>query len=100
MRFRFLPKKFGTYIWIISNLISVLADETTCSDEDYCIASSNKRYIPDSECVDLHSLCREWANEGECLLNPEYMKAACKYSCLLCVNENSRKNDGLNEVQM
>lgn len=103
MTFRLLSRQlvlFGTYIWILSNPINVSADETACGDDRYCVSTDSESSIPDSDCVDLHSLCHEWAHEGECLLNPEYMKAACKYSCLLCLKEESRKEDGLDKQQI
>ena len=91
---------FGIYSWTVFNTIDVFANDTTCGEEYYCVGSGMQNPIPDSKCVDLHSLCREWADTGECLLNPKYMKAACKYSCLLCLKEESRKIEGLDQVRM
>ena len=28
--------------------------------------------------------CRGWAEQGECIANPGYMKEQCKYSCGAC----------------
>jgi len=30
------------------------------------------------------NFCRGWAEQGECILNPQYMKDSCKYSCGAC----------------
>lgn len=40
------------------------------------------------DCHDLHELCHGWALDGECVLNPKYMRSACPRSCSLCYEES------------
>ncbi|XP_070543322.1 uncharacterized protein [Ptychodera flava] len=36
---------------------------------------------PENGCVDENTRCAEWANRGECDINPDYMLVNCKKSC-------------------
>ena len=36
------------------------------------------------DCQDDHEHCEDWAKNGECENNPEYMKDGCKKSCGIC----------------
>merc|ERR1712121_546014 len=40
--------------------------------------------VPPSNCVDKHSRCQEWADRGECKINPRYMLNMCKKACKVC----------------
>ena len=40
---------------------------------------------PDS-CTDDEPKCKEWAGEGQCELNPSYMKKRCRKSCDTCAH--------------
>lgn len=44
--------------------------------------------LPDS-CIDSHTKCEQWAEEGECDNNPSYMSKNCRKSCKLCVTRRS-----------
>ena len=46
----------------------------------------------EEKCQDLHENCQLWAYDGECMMNPRYMLAACKSSCFLCVSDFDRQN--------
>eukprot|EP00959_Pyramimonas_sp_CCMP1952_P430976 9026196-Pyramimonas_sp.AAC.2 len=37
------------------------------------------------------ALCPGWAEQGECELNPGYMRQSCKYSCGACDPERRRE---------
>lgn len=39
---------------------------------------------PSKECTDDHSLCDDWAMQGECSNNPGYMLRNCRFSCRQC----------------
>jgi hypothetical protein len=36
------------------------------------------------DCKDVHKNCEDWAKNGECEKNPEYMKKDCQKSCNIC----------------
>ncbi len=36
------------------------------------------------DCEDYHPSCREWAAEGECAANRDYMVGACRLACKVC----------------
>jgi len=36
------------------------------------------------ECKNHHARCQEWADRGECKINPRYMLRWCKLSCKVC----------------
>lgn len=45
--------------------------------------------VPSTQCVDKSIYCASWANRGECVKNPRYMKPNCMKSCKLCpINGN------------
>lgn len=39
-----------------------------------------------AKCIDINELCPDWALEGECQKNPEYMLQYCKKSCNVCTD--------------
>lgn len=41
----------------------------------------------DPGCVDEDDRCAEWAEAGECALNPSFMMASCVQSCNVCPAE-------------
>ena len=44
-------------------------------------------------CVDDHGTCTEWALEGQCSKNPDFMRASCKRACGLCGACHDRSAD-------
>jgi hypothetical protein len=40
---------------------------------------------PPEECKDEGEFCVDWAAQGECDNNPDYMHESCKKSCKLCM---------------
>lgn len=54
--------------------------------------------IEDLECMDLHLMCRKWADTGECEANPNYMvgtailRGHCRKSCGVCVPQKRPKS--------
>lgn len=42
----------------------------------------------DDSCKDEDPSCEEWANAGECKRNPAFMNTSCRYSCMLCDEDN------------
>ena len=53
-----------------------------------------------NDCVDLHEMCHIWAAEGECLINPNFMTSACRWSCYLCGNADESRQRGESEELM
>lgn len=51
----------------------------------------------DVECSDLHEMCYKWAEEGECVVNPKYMRRACRDSCMLCLDLKAARERGDDE---
>jgi len=61
----------------------------------WCTNSQEQQYIKDNCCKackefgvcpqDRHSRCQEWANRGECKVNPTYMLKNCKRACKWCI---------------
>eukprot|EP00962_Isochrysis_galbana_P008292 scaffold2267_cov112-Isochrysis_galbana.AAC.4 len=45
--------------------------------------------VDPSDCLDTDPSCAEWASEGECDANPEYMKTSCPVSCDACASPRS-----------
>lgn len=60
----------------------------------YCTNPKEARYMRDHCCKackedaiciqDQHHRCQEWANRGECKINPRYMLRNCKRACKFC----------------
>jgi len=48
-------------------------------------------------CQDDDPRCGEWADGGECVLNPGYMLHSCRYSCWQCLNFGRDREDGVSE---
>ena len=42
------------------------------------------RLALESECIDMHEKCGEWANNGGCEFQPDPMLALCRKSCSNC----------------
>ena len=42
-----------------------------------------------TDCRDLHNRCGEWARDGECVVNPPYMRRECPRSCGLCTHDGN-----------
>jgi hypothetical protein len=47
----------------------------------HCLASESLR-VP---CVDTDDRCDDWAKQGECKNNPQYMLVQCRKSCASCI---------------
>jgi len=47
----------------------------------------------DSNCTDEYSSCQEWADNGECEINPEFMLYNCKKSCKVCSLTGDEKSE-------
>jgi len=62
------------------------------ADEGYfCVYKSCLK-----DCVDSDSNCADWAKQGECTSNPDWMKVNCKKSCKMCTGGgNIRKKTSL-----
>ena len=63
------------------------AEDETCITTSTPIATPH-RQLPDDfidPCQDSQASCSQWANEGECLNNPNFMLAQCPRSCGTCV---------------
>jgi hypothetical protein len=60
--------------------------ECLATDEDNtafaCLAGESLR-IP---CADADERCPDWANQGECTKNPQYMLVHCRKSCTSCIS--------------
>ena len=41
-------------------------------------------YVGFPECTDENQRCAEWAKQGECKANPDYMLVQCAKSCRVC----------------
>jgi len=46
------------------------------------------------------SECMNRASHGECLLNPEFMEVNCKATCMLCINEEMLRSQGISDDEM
>lgn len=57
-------------------------------EEETCGAEICSSTTVEEECNDLHELCHGWAAAGECVINPSYMRSACRRSCVLCYDES------------
>lgn len=40
------------------------------------------------DCKDTNTLCRTWADNSQCVVNPSYMKVFCMKSCRTCTPGN------------
>jgi hypothetical protein len=60
--------------------------ECLATDEDYttfvCLTGESLR-IP---CDDADQRCPDWAKQGECTINPQYMLVHCRKSCTSCIS--------------
>jgi hypothetical protein len=79
------------YCWMISislwmNTYYVKSEDLTTTEREECAAETCTSKI-EEECHDLHELCHGWASVGECVINPNYMRSACRRSCALCYDE-------------
>jgi len=45
---------------------------------------NQERRIDRKACKDSHKYCEFWKEEGECEINPNYMKRECRKSCKIC----------------
>ena len=48
------------------------------------LSQANKIDFYERKCEDYNTKCGEWANQGECKANPDYMLKSCKQSCNVC----------------
>lgn len=46
----------------------------------------------------MDSMCRNWAKDGLCTENNEYMMKNCKYSCNRCIQKEAKGNTPSNEL--
>lgn len=72
--------------WVCETRGGVLSERECSIDasgERVCRRDDDVR-VDDSECVDEHDRCRDWASMGECDKNPTYMKNHCRVSCGTC----------------
>jgi len=82
-----------------SGMADASTEETQCKsgdDNPSCHESQSSlsnRQSKTEECADFHPQCSYWANNGQCVLNPEYMSNACRDSCWLCVDEDKLRNE-------
>ena len=37
-----------------------------------------------TDCVDDDRFCRQWASQGQCDINPKFMRQHCRQSCVEC----------------
>ena len=44
------------------------------------------------DCADGHERCEEWANAGECDINPDWMLENCQVSCGTCEGKTKGKS--------
>ncbi|XP_071965612.1 uncharacterized protein [Antedon mediterranea] len=56
----------------------------TIDEEEEEVEDEEEQPEEDEECVDEHEACPDWADLGECLINPEWMDIFCKYTCGTC----------------
>lgn len=66
------------------NPYNVKSEDLATTEREDCAAETCKI---EEECHDLHELCHGWASAGECVINPNYMRSACRRSCALCYDE-------------
>lgn len=52
----------------------------------YSAASDAHQLSEGLRCLDAHETCEQWASEGECKNNPDFMRESCKNACQLCDN--------------
>lgn len=71
-------------LWI--NVFYVKSQDLVTSEREECTAESCSSAVVE-DCHDLHELCHGWAAAGECVINPNYMRSACRRSCALCYDE-------------
>jgi hypothetical protein len=38
-------------------------------------------------CTDLYRECKQWAGQGECAYNPDFMLVQCERSCMICFED-------------
>ncbi len=38
-------------------------------------------------CTDLYRECKQWAGQGECAFNPDFMLVQCERSCMICFED-------------
>ena len=38
-------------------------------------------------CTDLYRECKQWAGQGECAYNPDFMLMQCQRSCMVCFED-------------
>ena len=41
----------------------------------------------DGPCTDKYAECKNWAQQGECGFNPDFMIAECERSCMICFED-------------
>ena len=73
-----------------------VAPQCTNEDDGTCTmasSSSSSIAVDEEACTDKHGYCDLWAEKGECLINPIYMRNACKRSCWVCVDYGSDERD-------
>ena len=42
---------------------------------------------PPLPCTDLYRECKQWAGQGECAYNPDFMLMQCQRSCMVCFED-------------
>lgn len=57
-----------------------------CTD-DYCFFKKQSKKRCDSLCDNTGGNCKQWADENQCLANPNYMKQCCKEACGYCPDD-------------
>ncbi|MGK3736256.1 MAG: hypothetical protein ACI8RD_004981 [Bacillariaceae sp.] len=67
----------------------IVKTECLATDEDYrsfhCLAAPEE-YIRVPTCVDENENCLNWANNGECQKNQQFMLVDCRKSCKSCID--------------
>lgn len=56
--------------------------------------------VDPDRCRDKHELCPDWADAGECVINPTYMRSACVESCWLCVDVDALRSKRISEGEI
>ena len=86
--FIFRGMEFTDCTSIASKNNKVWCATTSSYDRDkkwgYCQTDNDVK-----DCRDLHNRCGEWARDGECVVNPPYMRRKCPRSCGLCTHDGN-----------
>ena len=83
-------------ITVIKQVIQEVHEEYIDPYEEEEEDGEEEEEFEDLDCMDLHVMCRKWADTGECEANPKYMvgtnilKGHCRKSCGVCIPQRPK----------